>query len=91
LDSEYPFCGRYFLHLDVLAFIGLLRLLLFAVGYVWMLIIPFPSLGRGVYIDENALQPGQVRHVVSYPACPVLMSRLILIGIGARFTMQICT
>ena len=25
-----------------------------------MLLIPFPYIGRGVYIDENALQPGQV-------------------------------
>jgi GPI-anchor transamidase subunit GAA1 len=26
-----------------------------------MLVIPFPGLGRNTYIDENALQPSQVR------------------------------
>lgn len=36
------------------------RLVLFVVGYLWMIIIPSPRLGRGTYIDENALQPGQV-------------------------------
>ncbi|RDB21477.1 GPI transamidase component gaa1 [Hypsizygus marmoreus] len=36
-----------------------LRLALFCVGYIWMIIIPSPQLGRGTYIDENALQPGQ--------------------------------
>lgn len=34
--------------------------MLFFTGYVWMLIIPSPYLGRETYIDENALQPGQV-------------------------------
>ncbi|TFK42427.1 Gaa1-like protein [Crucibulum laeve] len=33
---------------------------LFVVGYIWMLAIPSPRLGRGTYIDENALQPSQV-------------------------------
>ncbi|PPQ63089.1 hypothetical protein CVT24_005944 [Panaeolus cyanescens] len=33
---------------------------LFATGYLWMLLIPFPHLGRTTYIDENALQPSQV-------------------------------
>ncbi|KAH9946130.1 Gaa1-domain-containing protein [Epithele typhae] len=33
---------------------------LFAVGYLWMLAIPAPQLGQRTYIDENALQPGQV-------------------------------
>ncbi|KAI0780960.1 Gaa1-domain-containing protein [Trametes elegans] len=37
-----------------------IRLLLFTVGYVWMLVIPSSQLGQGTYIDENALQPGQV-------------------------------
>ncbi|KAF8201552.1 Gaa1-like protein [Pholiota molesta] len=32
----------------------------FLIGYLWMLAIPAPYLGRGIYIDENALQPGQV-------------------------------
>ncbi|KZP12615.1 Gaa1-domain-containing protein [Athelia psychrophila] len=33
---------------------------LFAVGYAWMLCIPFSELENRIYIDENALQPGQV-------------------------------
>ncbi|KAJ7172278.1 Gaa1-like protein [Mycena filopes] len=36
------------------------RLALFLVGYLWMAAIPSPRLGRGTYIDENALGPGQV-------------------------------
>lgn len=39
---------------------GISRLLLLVVGYAWMLAIPLPNLGRNTYIDENALQPGQV-------------------------------
>ncbi|KAF9052907.1 Gaa1-like protein [Panaeolus papilionaceus] len=35
-------------------------LFLFAVGYLWMLLIPLPQLGRTAFIDENALQPSQV-------------------------------
>ncbi|KAH9854210.1 Gaa1-domain-containing protein [Lenzites betulinus] len=37
-----------------------IRLLLFIVGYLWLLVIPSSQLGQGTYIDENALQPGQV-------------------------------
>ncbi|KAI0636993.1 Gaa1-domain-containing protein [Trametes polyzona] len=37
-----------------------IRVLLFTVGYLWLLVIPSPRLGQGTYIDENALQPGQV-------------------------------
>ena len=37
------------------------RVTLFAIGYLWMLVIPLPGLGRDTYIDENALQPSQVR------------------------------
>ncbi|THU87227.1 Gaa1-domain-containing protein [Dendrothele bispora CBS 962.96] len=37
-----------------------LRLILLLVGYIWMVALPYPQLGRGIYIDENALQPGQV-------------------------------
>jgi GPI-anchor transamidase subunit GAA1 len=37
------------------------RLCLFIIGYLWMAAIPLPRLSRGTYIDENALQPGQVR------------------------------
>ncbi|KAJ7273329.1 Gaa1-like protein [Mycena rebaudengoi] len=33
---------------------------LFIVGYLWMAAIPSPRLGRRIYMDENALQPGQV-------------------------------
>lgn len=36
------------------------RTALFIAGYVWMLVIPSPNMGRGVYVDENALQAGQV-------------------------------
>ncbi len=36
------------------------RLALFLAGYIWMLSIPSAQLDRGVYFDENALQPGQV-------------------------------
>ncbi|KAJ7444901.1 Gaa1-like protein [Mycena latifolia] len=38
----------------------LIKFTLFLVGYLWMAAIPSPRLGRGTYIDENALQPGQV-------------------------------
>ncbi|PFH54211.1 hypothetical protein AMATHDRAFT_135962 [Amanita thiersii Skay4041] len=37
----------------------LLRIILFFIGYAWMIVIPSPRLGRGIYIDENALQPAQ--------------------------------
>ncbi|KAF8892461.1 Gaa1-like protein [Infundibulicybe gibba] len=37
-----------------------LKLLLLVIGYLWMLAIPSPYLGRRTYFDENALQPGQV-------------------------------
>ncbi|KAF8623453.1 hypothetical protein AX15_006239 [Amanita polypyramis BW_CC] len=37
-----------------------LRFILLCVGYIWMIAIPSPRLGRGTYIDENALQPAQV-------------------------------
>jgi len=33
---------------------------LLAAGYLWMVAIPLPTLGQRTYIDENALQPGQV-------------------------------
>lgn len=39
------------------------RVLLFLVGYLWMVAIPYPDLGRTTYIDENALQPAQVKQV----------------------------
>ena len=37
--------------------------MLFVVGYLWLLVIPSPLLGQRTYIDENALQPGQVRYL----------------------------
>ncbi|KAJ8078974.1 Glycosyl phosphatidyl inositol protein transamidase complex subunit [Marasmius tenuissimus] len=40
--------------------VTLLTTALFLAGYIWLLAIPSAELGRGVYIDENALQPGQV-------------------------------
>ncbi|KAG8907402.1 Glycosyl phosphatidyl inositol protein transamidase complex subunit [Tulasnella sp. 403] len=36
-----------------------IRIILYVVGYIWMILIPFRHLGRGTWIDENALQPGQ--------------------------------
>ncbi|RDX56796.1 Gaa1-domain-containing protein [Lentinus brumalis] len=38
----------------------LIKLVLFAVGYLWLLAIPSSQFGQRTYIDENALQPGQV-------------------------------
>ncbi|KAJ8519509.1 hypothetical protein ONZ45_g3586 [Pleurotus djamor] len=38
----------------------IIRVALFVCGYAWMLAIPYPELARWTYIDENALQPGQV-------------------------------
>jgi glycosylphosphatidylinositol transamidase len=38
-----------------------IRIALFTIGYLWMFLLPAPRLSRGTYIDENALQPGQVR------------------------------
>ncbi|CAK5265049.1 unnamed protein product [Mycena citricolor] len=40
--------------------IHLIRLALFVAGYLWMLVLPSPRLGRYTYIDENALQPNSV-------------------------------
>ncbi|KAE9409536.1 Gaa1-domain-containing protein [Gymnopus androsaceus JB14] len=40
--------------------VSILKVALFIAGYVWMLAIPSSQLDRGVFIDENALQPGQV-------------------------------
>ncbi|KAG8748328.1 Glycosyl phosphatidyl inositol protein transamidase complex subunit, partial [Ceratobasidium sp. 428] len=37
-----------------------LRIVMFTAGALWMLLIPLANMGRGTYIDENALQPGQV-------------------------------
>ncbi|KAK7467268.1 Glycosyl phosphatidyl inositol protein transamidase complex subunit [Stygiomarasmius scandens] len=40
--------------------IKLIRLLLPVLGCIWLLALPSPRLGRNIYIDENALQPGNV-------------------------------
>ncbi|KAJ7271988.1 Gaa1-domain-containing protein [Mycena haematopus] len=40
--------------------IQFIKITLFCLGYLWMLALPSPRLGRGTYIDENALGPGQV-------------------------------
>ncbi|KAF7294771.1 hypothetical protein MIND_01014700 [Mycena indigotica] len=40
--------------------VDLIKWSFFLVGYLWMLALPSQQLGRGIYIDENALQPGQV-------------------------------
>ncbi|RPD66113.1 Gaa1-domain-containing protein [Lentinus tigrinus ALCF2SS1-7] len=37
-----------------------IRIVLFTVGYLWLLAIPSSQFGQRTYIDENALQPGQV-------------------------------
>ncbi|EPQ58341.1 Gaa1-domain-containing protein, partial [Gloeophyllum trabeum ATCC 11539] len=37
-----------------------IKVTLLVVGLLWMLLIPLPMLSQGTYIDENALQPGQV-------------------------------
>ncbi|KAI0345368.1 Gaa1-domain-containing protein [Trametopsis cervina] len=37
-----------------------LRLLLMIIGYTWLLTVPSSLHGQRTYIDENALQPGQV-------------------------------
>ncbi|KIO32513.1 hypothetical protein M407DRAFT_18566 [Tulasnella calospora MUT 4182] len=37
-----------------------IRFVLYFVGYVWMILIPFQDLSRGTWVDENALQPAQV-------------------------------
>ncbi|KAM6500391.1 Gaa1-like, GPI transamidase component domain containing protein [Amanita muscaria] len=38
----------------------MLRIVLFVVGYAWIISVPSPRLARGTYMDENALQPAQV-------------------------------
>ena len=40
-----------------------LKVLLLVVGYMWILCLPLKELSRGIYIDENALQPGGVRSI----------------------------
>ncbi|KAJ7063467.1 Gaa1-like protein [Mycena amicta] len=40
--------------------VHLIKCAFFLAGYFWMLALPSQRLGRGTYIDENALQPGQV-------------------------------
>lgn len=45
------------------------RIVMFVAGATWLLLVPMANMGRGTYIDENALQPGQVsRFQVCYLA-----------------------
>ncbi|KAF8609985.1 Gaa1-domain-containing protein [Ceratobasidium sp. AG-I] len=37
-----------------------LRIAMFTAGVIWLSLVPMANMGRGTYIDENALQPGQV-------------------------------
>lgn len=39
---------------------------MFTAGVIWLLLVPMANMGRGTYIDENALQPGQVCEVWLY-------------------------
>jgi hypothetical protein len=63
------------------------RFTLFLVGYLWMLAIPSPRLGRGTYIDENALGPGQVCRNTLQLWEDAMRLRLTLIGTGEMFPM----
>ena len=59
--TSFNKAGYYFVQYNYVYLMNnVYRLLLLAAGYAWMLAIPFPNLGRNTYIDENALQPGQV-------------------------------
>jgi hypothetical protein len=66
------------------------RVALFAIGYLWMLVIPFPGLGRATYIDENALQPSQVcsANLVPYSLISCVF-RSKPTGIGTMSILQI--
>ncbi|KLO08967.1 Gaa1-domain-containing protein [Schizopora paradoxa] len=48
------------LHVFISRWLDAFRIAMFVVGYIWMLFLPSTLLGRGTYIDENALQPSQV-------------------------------
>lgn len=53
----------------ILALAPLLRTLLVVAGLLYTLALPHKSLGRGHYVDENALQPGQVCSTRSRKEC----------------------
>jgi len=62
-----------------------LKILLLVIGYVWMFCLPLRDLSRGIYIDENALQPGGVCLVQSHHLLPFLTytsTRYTHTGIG---------
>ncbi|EIW65967.1 hypothetical protein TREMEDRAFT_70378 [Tremella mesenterica DSM 1558] len=40
--------------------VSLIRLILATVGVLWILALPYEGLWKRTYVDENALQPGQV-------------------------------
>ncbi|KAI0306324.1 hypothetical protein B0F90DRAFT_735597 [Multifurca ochricompacta] len=42
-------------------YLHVLRLSLLVAGYLWLLVLPLSWLGERTYIDENALQPSQVK------------------------------
>ena len=48
---------------------SLMRLVLFLVGYLWMLAIPSSQFGQRIYIDENGLQPAQVCYQLYHFFC----------------------
>ena len=80
-------------HLIVIILRHLARIALFISGYLWFLLIPLPHLGRGTYIDENALQPGQVC-LIQYFGIPVITfstPRSTRIGTGAMCMLLILT
>lgn len=80
-----------FRHVHAIFKIVFPRVTLFAVGYLWMLAIPFPGLGRETYIDENALQPSQVWRRKSCPMLSNILFRLIRIGTGIMSMLQTYT
>jgi len=47
-----------------------------------MLLLPFPGLGGSTYMDENALQPAQVRPIVTSIMVKLHEHRSIQTGIG---------
>lgn len=72
--------------------LALLKAALFIAGYAWMVLIPHPRLGRGTYIDENALQPGQVcAHSLAQLKSFTCMLRSIPTGIGETYIKQTAT
>ena len=57
IRSVYKTLYRHLYHLDVFPLI--ISVILYLVGFLWVFFLPSALLGRGTYIDENALQPSQ--------------------------------